>query len=249
MLQTCQEQGCVMMRKLSIATIAAIAALLLGGCVSDYAYRDGPGDYYYGRPSVDYSYYGYGAPYGSIGYGGYGGYGYGGYGYGGYSGGGLYGYPYGGYGSGYGGYYGYPYRNGHYRPRHDGGYERPPRPGNGSTPTDYNRNVHGADKIHGILERNRNLPRPQPRGISPGGSRQDSGRAPMSVPRGRPGLNRGPTSSIQPPPSLLGRAPQMSAPASRPMPQRSMAQRPVMRAQSAPQMRTQSRSHIRDFER
>ncbi len=96
------------------------ASLLLAGCVYDYTYRGaGPGDYYYGRPSVDYRYYG-----------GYGGYGYGGY-YGGYYGGFYpygyyrYGYPYGRYGYGYPysypyGYYPhrqyYQYPNRHYRP-------------------------------------------------------------------------------------------------------------------------------------
>ena len=70
-----------MIRKLLLPTLLVG---LLGGCVTDYGYRDG---YYYGQPSVEYRYYDYGYPYG--GYGGYPGYGY---------------YPY--YGSGY---YGYPY--------------------------------------------------------------------------------------------------------------------------------------------
>ncbi len=102
-----------MIRKLLIPSLAtALAAALLGGCVSGYQYRDGAGDYYYGQPQVEYRDYGYGR------YGGYGGgpYGYGsgwggqiGYGYGGY--GSSYGYGgYGGYGSPYGyGGYGYPY--------------------------------------------------------------------------------------------------------------------------------------------
>lgn len=95
------------------ALTTGLAMALLAGCVSDYQYRGGTGDYYYGQPAVeyrDYGYGGYGDPYGG-GYGG--GYGYPGggwngsigfgsgyaspYGYGGY------GYPY-----GYGGY-GYPY--------------------------------------------------------------------------------------------------------------------------------------------
>lgn len=84
-----------MIRKL---LLPALAAALLGGCVTGYDYRGGNGDYYYGQPSVDYydGYYGgYGYPgwSGMMGFG----YGYGGYGYGGYG----YGYPY------YG--YGYPY--------------------------------------------------------------------------------------------------------------------------------------------
>lgn len=93
-----------MIRHLAIATLAAAA---LSGCVSDYAYRDGPGDYYYGRPSVEYYEYGYGAPYGSA------------YGYPGWSGSLYYGrgYPYGYYGYGYPyGYYGgyYPYWHHHH---------------------------------------------------------------------------------------------------------------------------------------
>lgn len=68
-----------------------LATALLAGCVTDYSLRGGSGggSYYYGRPSVDYRYYG--APYG-------------------------YGYPY-GYGGSYyryGGYYGNPYRYGGY---------------------------------------------------------------------------------------------------------------------------------------
>lgn len=94
--------------------IALAAASLLAGCVSsDYAYRTGGrGDYYYGQPSTDYRYPGYGPYDGYYPYGGYpygGGYRYGlryGYGYPyGYRG-----YPYNPY---YGGHYGYPY----YRPR------------------------------------------------------------------------------------------------------------------------------------
>lgn len=70
-----------MIRKLFLP---ALLVGLLGGCVTDYGYRDG---YYYGHPSVEYRYYDYGYPYG--GYGGYPGYGY--YPYYGYYG---YGYPY-----------------------------------------------------------------------------------------------------------------------------------------------------------
>ena len=110
-----------MIRHLAIATLAAAA---LGGCVTDYAYRDGVGDYYYGRPSVEYYDSGYGAPYGSV-------YGYPGggwngglsirYGYGGYGG---YGYPY-GYGYYGGGYPYYPpyWHRRHHRPHHP---DRPP---------------------------------------------------------------------------------------------------------------------------
>lgn len=109
-------------------TFAALAAALLGGCVSTgYQYRDGPGDYYYGRSSSAYG--AYGAPYGRIGYGYPGGL-YGGVGYG-------YGYPYHRYGSRYyGGYYpyGHPYYYSPYyhprpiivQPRHDHGPTPPP---------------------------------------------------------------------------------------------------------------------------
>jgi hypothetical protein len=83
-----------MIRKL---LLPALAAAVLGGCVTGYDYRGGSGDYYYGQPSVDYDYYGgyyggYGYPgwHGALGFGyGYGGYPY--YGYGGYP---YYGYPY-----------------------------------------------------------------------------------------------------------------------------------------------------------
>jgi hypothetical protein len=127
-----------MIRRLSLALVVLTAATL-GGCVTDYGYRDGAGagDYYYGRPSVQYDYddggyggAGYGAPYGSIGYGYAGGigigYGYGGYGFGDY-----------GYGYGYPGYYGgfgysyYPHywrHRGHDHGGHDGhgNHHRPP---------------------------------------------------------------------------------------------------------------------------
>ena len=98
-----------MIRHLAIATLAVAA---LGGCVSDYTYRGGAGDYYYGRPSVEYYDYGYGAPYGSV-------YGYPGGGYGGYGG---YGSPYGYYGGGYPYYPPYYWHRPH-RPHHP---ERPP---------------------------------------------------------------------------------------------------------------------------
>lgn len=94
-----------MIRKLVLPTLAAA---LLAGCATDYAYRGGDrGDYYYGRPSTQYRYDG--------GYGGYSPYGYGNYG--------AYGYPYRQYGVpyGYGGYYNRPYYP-YYRPD----YHRPP---------------------------------------------------------------------------------------------------------------------------
>ena len=80
------------------------ALVLLAGCVSTgYSYRSGNGDYYHGRPSVDYRYYpsypyGYYGPYRD-----------------------RYSSPY-----GYR-YYGYPYgyRHRYVYPRHPGHYERP----------------------------------------------------------------------------------------------------------------------------
>lgn len=60
--------------------LPALAAATLAGCATGYGYRGGNGDYYYGRPTVEYRHL---APYGY--YGGYygGGYGlYGSYGYG-----------------------------------------------------------------------------------------------------------------------------------------------------------------------
>lgn len=116
-----------MIRKL---VLPALAATLLAGCVTDYAYRGGDrGDYYYGRPSTEYRYDG--------GYGGYGGYvpyGYGSYGYG------VYGYPYRYYGMpyGYGGYYNRPYYPPYYHPY----YPRPPvaqPPPEGNTPPQHRR--------------------------------------------------------------------------------------------------------------
>lgn len=107
-----------MLRKL-LLPLAAVA--LAGGCatMSDYQYRNGGagGDYYYGRPGVDYRYHGapYGYyPYGSVRFGYYGRYGHPFYGHPHY---GRYGHP----------FYGYPYYGVPYRPpvvvqpRPDGG--------------------------------------------------------------------------------------------------------------------------------
>lgn len=95
-----------MLRKL---LLPIAAATLLAGCVTDYGYRGGRGDYYYGQPSVEYR--NYGGYYGGF-YGGYG-YPYGAYGY--------YGYPY------YGHYpYRYQYRYPYYR--HHYNYPRPGYP-------------------------------------------------------------------------------------------------------------------------
>lgn len=96
-----------MFRKL---LLPVVAATLVAGCVTtDYGYRGGRGDYYYGQPYSEYRYHG-----------GYYPYGYGRYPYG------AYGYPYSGYP--YGGYYRYPY---YYRPAYPTypTYPRPPRQG------------------------------------------------------------------------------------------------------------------------
>ena len=108
-----------MFRKL---LLPALAATVLAGCVTDYNYRGhgGSGDYYYGRPSVEYRYYG--------GYGGYGGHGYpyyGGYGYWGSP------YPYRyGYSPYYSypryPYYRYPYRYDRHPDRHHGQHGQQP---------------------------------------------------------------------------------------------------------------------------
>ena len=37
--------------------LTAFAAATLAGCATDYAYRGGNGDYYYGQPRVEYRYY------------------------------------------------------------------------------------------------------------------------------------------------------------------------------------------------
>lgn len=94
-----------MIRKL---VLPVLAAALLGGCVTDYAYRGGDrGDYYYGQPTTEYRYYG---PYG-----GYAPHGFGSFGYG---------YPHYGYPFGYRGFYHYPpYRHHH---RHPPVTHRPP---------------------------------------------------------------------------------------------------------------------------
>ena len=114
-------------RVLGLAT-AALAVALLSGCTS-YGYRGGSGDYYYGRGAVAHpGYYGYGAPYGSVGYGRYGG---------GWSGGVRYGSPY------YYGRPGYLYHPGYYyrppvvvhpRPGHGHQPQRPPQESSGRPP-------------------------------------------------------------------------------------------------------------------
>ncbi|MFS8138208.1 MAG: hypothetical protein ACMG50_08800 [Thermomonas sp.] len=89
-----------MLRKLLLPIIATVA---LAGCATDYNYRGGNGDYYYGQPRTEYRYQGMGGYYGSYGFGAN--YYYDSFGRL------IYGYP--------GGYYGSPYYggNGWYRPR------------------------------------------------------------------------------------------------------------------------------------
>jgi hypothetical protein len=112
--------------------LLALAAVAVTGCMTYPDYRHGgmSGDYYYGRPSVEYRYRDYGPWHGGYGYPYYGrsslsigiGYGYP-YGYGGYG----YGYPWYGWPS-----YGYPY----YRPVI---VHRPPRGGGDGRPRDDDR--------------------------------------------------------------------------------------------------------------
>ncbi len=64
-----------MLRKLLLPMLATVA---LAGCATDYQYRGGQGDYYYGQPQVEYRNSGPSGFYGDIGYG----YGMGGFGYG-----------------------------------------------------------------------------------------------------------------------------------------------------------------------
>jgi hypothetical protein len=87
-----------MLRKLLLPMLATAA---LAGCATDYQYRNGNGDYYYGQPRVEYRNLGPGGYYGGFGLD----YGYGRFGRL------VYGYP--------GGYYGSPNYggNGWYRPR------------------------------------------------------------------------------------------------------------------------------------
>lgn len=146
--------------------VPLLAATALAGCATDYAYRGGDrGDYYYGRPSVEYRYH---DPYG---YGPYGGF-Y--YGYGapfGYFGGRspyyrnpYYGYP----------YYGYPY---YYRPPV---VQRPPSDGN-DVPRDNDRRPPWRDlrPRRPVVEAGPGnaVPMPAPQRVTPrhsdGGSRME----------------------------------------------------------------------------
>lgn len=108
-----------MLRKLLLPLLATAA---LAGCATDYQYRGGNGDYYYGQPRVEYRHSGPGGFYGDIGLG----YGYGSYGFGSYGFGATYFYDRYGrlvYGNPRA-YYGSPYYggNGWYPPRRPGGH-------------------------------------------------------------------------------------------------------------------------------
>lgn len=173
-------------------TIPLLAAGLLAGCVSDYTVRGGggPGSYYYGRPSVDYNYYG--------GYGGYYGPGYGYYPYGEsyrFRYGGYYGNPYYGYG-GYPYYYGYPR---HYYPNRPG---RPPThpPSNNPSPPRSDGGIPWRDTrpvgggawgprnpgTSSMPQQPRSMPQPQmmtPRAPAMPSARRDGGRAWRDVER------------------------------------------------------------------
>ena len=60
----------IMLRKLLLPMLTTV---VLAGCATDYQYRSGNGDYYYGQPRVEYRYSGPGGFYGDMGFG----YGYG----------------------------------------------------------------------------------------------------------------------------------------------------------------------------
>lgn len=244
-----------MIRQLMLATLAAFA---LGGCATDYAYRGGAGDYYYGQPSVVYhDYYGYSAPYGSL-------YGYGypywrsglsiGYGYG-Y---GYYGHPYRHHGGYYGGYpfYYYPwYWRWRGDDRHDepppSGPERvtggrlppsrvdggPPRSGVGVMPRTGGGSLQlppdRAWRDRGAIERPR-LSRPAPRAIHrPDRSRVETGSRPTPPPVSRP------APQVVRPPTGGRAAPQVHRPAPR-------ASRPAPRTSRPSNARSRSPSPLRE---
>lgn len=175
-----------MIRKLMIPLVAAG---LLAGCVSDYTVRGGggPGSYYYGRPSVDYNYYGgyYGPGYGYYPYGESYRYRYGGY----------YGSPY--YGYGYPGYYGYGYPR-YYYPNRPGRPHQPNPPStnpptrpDGGLPWRDTRPVGGGawgprNGGQVAVPQPRSMPQPQmmtPRMPSAPSTRRDGGRAWRDVER------------------------------------------------------------------
>lgn len=169
-----------MLRKL---LLPLAAAGLLGGCATgDYAYRGGAGDYYYGRPQVEYRYHG--GPYG------YAPYGYGshfGFGLSGYYGHPYYRHPFYGYPhSGYP-YYGYPYRPRPpvvVQPHPDGDGVRGDRGDRPPPWRDLNARRRLAPDAGGAMMRPPAEPaRPMPQARSDGGSRME-----QMMRRGREGV-------------------------------------------------------------
>lgn len=165
---------CIMLRKLLLPMLATAA---LAGCATDYQYRGGNGDYYYGQPRVEYRHIGPSGFYGGVGFGtggGYGGIGYGtGGGYGGIGYGAtyfydrygrlVYGYPRSYYGSPYYDRYGrlvYGYPGGYYRSPYYGGsagHHRRPAHGHGDGNGNHgNRDDHDGD---GDNQQDRTRPR------------------------------------------------------------------------------------------
>ncbi|GAB3381949.1 hypothetical protein [Lysobacter fragariae] len=158
-----------MIRKL---LVPALAAGLLAGCVTDYAYREDGGGYYYGQPGVEYRYQDYGY------YPGY----YYPYGYGSYYGNpysGYYGYPY--YGYPYS--YGYPYWR-HHRPRPPQGNPPPDQTGGQPRPDD-NRNDSPRPPPWRDFNRGR-VAQPDPATMVAPGPMERPSREPMSRPMPRP---------------------------------------------------------------
>lgn len=208
--------------KIRYLVIAALAALLLGGCAT-YGYRGGSGDYYYGRSSGHY-----GAPYGSVGYGTYGGfYGSVGYGYPGY----YYGRSYWPRSRYYGFGYRQPYYGGYYYPPYY--YGRPvvrPRPGNDRPRDDRPnapwRNLQGVTRVE-------HRERPERVHTSPAGIRTQ-GRAERIQPSIRPQAQQRSRTS-----------PWRAAPA----PQRQSSPPQRQRATPAPSRRATPAAESRDSDR
>ncbi|MFC0676311.1 hypothetical protein ACFFGH_00420 [Lysobacter korlensis] len=182
-----------MLRKL-LLPLAAVA--VLGGCTtSGYNYRGGTGDYYYGRPSVEYRHHG--SPYGYSPYGSHYGFGLSGfYGYPYYSrfGHPYYGHPY--YGHSFYGhpYYGYPYRRPIVivQPRPDEGTQRTD---NGDRPPpwrDFNARRRMDPDVGAAMQ-----PRPEPARPMPRASVDSGSRMEQMIRRSRQSADPGP-SSVEP---------------------------------------------------
>lgn len=135
-----------MLRKLLLPILATAA---LAGCATDYNYRGGNGDYYYGQPRVEYRYQDLGGYYGSFGLG----YGYGSNYYYDRFGRLVWGYP--------GGYYGSPYYGGNnwHRPRPHRGHgdrdDHDDHDGNGSN-GDHNDRPPPWRNLGGLQQRDQN---------------------------------------------------------------------------------------------